>query len=218
MKTYRRMALVWLTVVLVIIINVIGLVSSTTLKQHINHNQNHVSSLKNRNNLLIGELNTSDTIPPVSLSKLNNLTKFIITAPNTDNSVFYSHKYHDLLVVDASDKNVQTWISQNNLESVPSDPIVVTVSHKTSYDKNNINISTKTIPTSSANNQTKLNTEIKVNKKLISKANSQSLRYKYLRGIITFNFVLSIVVMVVIIVLAIINKKRINNKEEVSND
>lgn len=217
MKVYRHMTLVWLTVVLVIIINVIGLASSTTLKQRIGHNQNRVSNLKNENNALTSELNTSDTIPPVSLSKLNNLTKFIITSPGTDNDVFYSHKYHNLLVVDASDKNVQDWISQNNLESMPSDPIVVTVSHKTSYDKNNINISTKTIPTSSANNQMKINNKIKANKKLISKANSQSLRYKYLRGIITFNFVLSFVVLATIITSAVINKKHLK-KEEVSND
>lgn len=216
MKIYRRMTLVWLTVVLVIIINALGLASSTTLEHHINHNQRRVSSLKNENNALMSELNTSDTIPPVSLSKLNNLTKFIITAPGTDNSVFYSHKYHNLLVVDASDKSVQNWISQNNLESMPSDPIVVTVSHKTSYDKNNISISTKTIPTSSANNQTRLNNKIKANKKLISKANSQSLRYKYLRGIIMFNFVLSFVVLAIVVTDVVINQKHLK-KEDNSN-
>lgn len=212
MKNYRRMTLVWLTVVLVIIINVIGLASSTTLKMHINHNQNRIANLKTQNNTLASELNTSDTIPPVSLSKLNNLTKFIITSPNTNNSVFYNQKYHNLLVVDASDKNVQAWVSQNNLDSMPSDPIIVTVSHKTSYDKNNINISTKTIPTSSANNQTKVNNEIKVNKKLIHKTNSQSLRYTYLRGIITFNFVFSLVVLIFITIIMIINKKHLKKE------
>lgn len=95
-----------IAVILTLVLNTLLLAISGGFTNSIKNNQKNIIPIQRQINQQKSMLNYQSEIPPVTLEQLKQQTKFIITTPNTRNTVFNQKPYRQLLVVDGSSQAV----------------------------------------------------------------------------------------------------------------
>lgn len=187
-----------IAVILTLVLNTLLLTISGGFTHSIKTNQKNIIPIQRQINQQKSKLNYQSEIPPVTLEQLKQQTKFIITTPNTRNTVFNQKQYRQLLVVDGSSQTVIDWTKLVKLENLPTEPIVVETSHKTTHNNDNLSVLTKSIKASSANIQAKIQTDINHKQHIINVMKSSISTKMYLNKVIRAIYIIDITCLVIL--------------------
>lgn len=138
---------------------------SKSLSNHIQKQEQDMVTLNHQINQQSMNLNYTSNIPDVTVNQIKQQTKFILTQPGTLNNVFHKGEYRNMLVVDVGSNSAKTWLQDANISNLPTDPVVVSTSHKTTYGAKNVDLMVKSIPAASSATQNSITTNINTQKR-----------------------------------------------------
>lgn len=139
-----------------------------TLTDHIRQQNHEVTVLNNKLATDVENLNYTGSVPDTTVGQIKQQTKFILTRPDTLNNAFHKTPYRDMLVVDVGSNEAKDWLKDANITTLPTDPVVVSTSHKTTYAAKNVSFNIKSIPASSSITQNNLTNEIANTKRKVN--------------------------------------------------
>lgn len=201
------------------VIGFVFLVTSTSqysksLSNHIQQQEQNMVTLNHQINQQSMQLNYIADIPGVTVDQIKHQTQFILTQPNTLNNVFHKGKYRNMLVVDVDSTAAKAWLHDANISNnLPTDPVVVSTSHKTTYDAKSVDLSVKSIPAASSATQNTVTNQINALKRKKASIKKHTHNNRVIKAILrTIDYIAFIGILILTIILTIISYHQ--NKKE----